>query len=101
MADRVYNGEDTRERRANETDFVDSGQARVSSGINVTASAVPSRPAIVPTSGDDVIVSEINSLLRGAVSRQNGNHAPPGMHTDTTMQLKCIFIGISCITKFY
>ncbi|KAL8459221.1 hypothetical protein ACS0TY_036627 [Phlomoides rotata] len=69
MADRVYNGEDTREGRAYGTDSVDSGQAQVSSGINVTASAVPLRPAIVPTSVDDTIsaqAAQLYSLMRRA-----------------------------------
>lgn len=97
MAGRANNGEETREGRANGTDSVDSGQAR---GINVSASSVPPRPAIVPTSGDDATVAQLNSLLRGAVSRQNENHVPSGIRLKANILCTSCTIK-KCIYKWY
>lgn len=98
VANRAYNGEEMRGERVNGTNSGESGQAQASSGINVTASAAPSRPAIVSTSGDvqpgagvsqasdsnpiSSIIAEITAQLRRIpANRQNENHAPSGMHT--------------------
>lgn len=91
VANRTNNGEEGRGERVNGTDSGESGQARLSSRINTTASTVPPRSAIVSTSSSvqpsagasqasdpDVFSSIIAQLRRIPVNRQNENDAPSG-----------------------
>lgn len=89
MANRTNNGEEGRGERVNGTDSSESGQARLSSRINTTASTVPPRntsssvqsSAVVSQASDpDVFSSIIAQLRRIPVNRQNENDAPSGIH---------------------
>ncbi|KAH6780235.1 hypothetical protein C2S52_011472 [Perilla frutescens var. hirtella] len=92
-ANREHNGEEARGERVNGTDSGESGQARPSSRINITASTVPSRPATVSTSSDvrpgpgvsqtsdpnsisSIIAGITSQLGRMPTNRQNENNAP-------------------------
>ncbi|KAI3460445.1 hypothetical protein Pfo_017108 [Paulownia fortunei] len=106
VGNRAPNGEEMRGERVSGTDSGESGQARVSSGINVTTTAVPSRPAIVSISGAvqpsvgvsqasdsnsiPSIVAEINAQLRSlAANRQNENHPPSEGSVDQEQPFGC------------
>lgn len=89
VANRTNNGEEGRGERVNGTDSSESGQARLSSRINTTASTVPPRntsssvqsSAVVSQASDpDVFSSIIAQLRRIPVNRQNENDAPSGIH---------------------
>ncbi|KAG8389838.1 hypothetical protein BUALT_Bualt01G0020100 [Buddleja alternifolia] len=94
VAGRGANGEGMQDEGVNVTESGGPGQPRVLSGLNVNATAVPSRPTMILTSGgvpadsgvsqasgsDSVsaMVAEINSHLRRTLSTnaQNQSHAP-------------------------
>ncbi|KAK6131040.1 hypothetical protein DH2020_035217 [Rehmannia glutinosa] len=100
VGNRAPNGEEMRGLRVNGASG-EFGQPQVSSGVNVTTTAVPARPAIISVSGAvqpvagvpqasdsssiPSIVADINAQLRSlAANRQSENHAPSGMHTAKT-----------------
>lgn len=74
----------------------DSGPARVLSGLNVGATAVPLGPAVVPSTGpiqpgvgvsqplesNSAVVAEINAQIRNLVSNMPSQiHTPLGEHS--------------------
>ncbi|KAK6115683.1 hypothetical protein DH2020_007952 [Rehmannia glutinosa] len=100
VGNRAPNGEEMRGLRVNGASG-EFGQPQVSSGVNVTTTAVPARPAIISVSGAvqpvagvpqasdsssiPSIVADINAQLRSlAANRQSENHAPSGTHTAKT-----------------
>ncbi|KAK4429464.1 Ubiquitin-like domain-containing protein CIP73 [Sesamum alatum] len=108
LGNRAPNGEGTQEERTNASESGDSGQARVSSGIGVTASAVPqpamvSMPAaVVPGVGVQhtpdsnsisSVVAEINAHMRTLLSNMQNNPASSGQTEGSANQDQLVGSG--------
>ncbi|KAL0314484.1 UNVERIFIED_CONTAM: Ubiquitin-like domain-containing protein CIP73 [Sesamum angustifolium] len=101
LGNRAPNGEGTQEERANVSESSDSGQARGSSGVGVTANAV-TQPAMVSISGAlapgtgvqqtpdsnsiSSAVAEINAQVRSQTEGSANQDQPVGSGEDTSRQ---------------